>query len=352
MADMFLIKEDMTIKEAMRQMNNAGQKVLFIVDNDKKLLGSLTDGDIRRWILKEGSLGAKVEKIYNKRPLSVTEPCDVEYVKKLMLDSGIEWVPVLNCGGQVTDVLLWKEVFGGQVKAAVRKLDIPVVIMAGGQGTRLDPFTKILPKPLIPIGEKAIIEIIMDKFHHYGIDEFYISINHKAKMIKSYFEEMNTKYTIHYIEEEQPLGTAGGLKFLQGRIKGPLMVSNCDIIIDCDYSEIVDFHNNNDYDLTMVGSFRHFTIPYGVCEIEKNGLLTKIIEKPEYDFLVSTGMCVLKEKMLTLIPENEKFHITDLIKSAQRDGRRIGVFPISEKAWIDIGQWEEYHKSLKLLRLE
>lgn len=352
MTDIFLIKEDVTIKEAMRQMNSTGQKVLFIVDNDKKLLGSLTDGDIRRWILKEGSLNAKIENIYNKDPLSVTEPYNVEHIKKLMLDSGIEWIPVLNLRGKVVNILLWKEIFGGQAKAIGKKLSIPVVIMAGGQGTRLDPFTKILPKPLIPIGDKAIIEIIMDKFHYYGVNEFYLSVNHKAKMIKSYFEEMNTKYTIRYIEEERPLGTAGGLKFLQGKIKGSLMVSNCDIIIDCDYSEIVDFHNNNDYDLTMVGSFRHFAIPYGVCEIKKNGLLAKIIEKPEYDFLVSTGMCVLKEKILKLIPKNEKFHITDLIKSAQRDGCKIGVFPISEKLWIDVGQWEEYHKSLKLLRLE
>ena len=227
-----------------------------------------------------------------------------------------------------------------------------MVIMAGGKGTRLDPFTRILPKPLIPIGDKAIIDIIMDKFADQGIKEFYVSINTKAHMIKSYFKEVNTKYSISYIEEEEPLGTAGSLKFLEGRIKGSVLVSNCDIIVDCDYAEVVDFHRNNGYDVTIVGSYRHFTIPYGICEIEKNGLLKDLKEKPEYDFLVNTGMTVLGKKTLGLIPAGEKFHITDLITRVRENRGKVGVFPINEKSWIDVGHWEEYHKSVKLLGIE
>jgi len=207
--------------------------------------------------------------------------------------------------------------------------------MAGGKGTRLDPFTKVLPKPLIPIGERTIIDIIMDKFYQNGIKEFYISINHKSRMIKSYFEEANTKFIIHYLEENQPLGTAGSLKLLEGKIEGSLLVSNCDIIIDTDYSEIIEFHEKKKYDMTIVGSFRHYVIPYGVCEISNGGSLKEIREKPEYDFLVNTGMYVLEPDVLVPIPVNKFYHITDLINEYLKRQEKVGVYPISEK-WYQI----------------
>ncbi len=348
----FLIPEDIVIKEAMRRMNRTGEKTLFITDEGDRLRGSLTDGDIRRWILKDGELTDEVKKVYNRTPVFVAGDYDLEEVKKLMLDNRIEWIPVVDDKRRVIEVLCWDDVFGKDSRTPRGKLDIPVVIMAGGEGTRLDPFTRILPKPLIPIGEKAIIDIIMEKFSHYGINEFYVSINHKAKMIKSYFEEINPARVIRYIEEEQPLGTAGSLRFLRGQIQGSLLVSNCDIIVDCDYCEVVDFHDRNDHDITIIGSFRHFTIPYGICEIEKGGVLTGMTEKPEYDFLVNTGMSVLRKSALELIPENQKFHITELINSVRERGGKVGVFPISEKSWIDVGQWEEYRKSVKLLGIE
>lgn len=350
--DKFLIKKNASVKEAMKQINQVGEKVLFVVDEKRKLLGSLTDGDIRRWILKEGSLENHINDIYYKKPIVVLKDYADEEVKELMLTQKIEWIPVVESDYEITDVLLWEEMFGDSFLAPRETLSIPVVIMAGGKGTRLDPFTRILPKPLIPIGEKAIIDIIMEKFSRHGVKEFFVSINHKAKMIRSYFEEIANKYKIHYIEEEEPLGTAGSLKFLKDRIKDSVMVSNCDIIIECDYSDIVKFHNNNNYQITIVGSLKHFTIPYGICEIENGGVLRNITEKPEYDYLVNTGMYVLKKDTLDFIPANQQFHITDLIKTVKSNGGRVGVFPIGEKSWIDIGQWDEYRKSLKSLGLE
>lgn len=347
------VYENVSVKAAMKQMDITGLKILFVVDEDSKtLLGSLTDGDIRRWILREGGLDEKINKIYNRNPIFAEEPYETNEIRKLMLEKMIEWIPVINESKEVAEVLLWKDIFEDEVKPLKRQLNIPVVIMAGGKGTRLDPFTKILPKPLIPIGDKAIIDIILGKFSDYGINEFYLTINHKAKMIKSYFEEVNPEYKITYIEEKNPLGTAGSLRFLKDKIKNLVLVSNCDIIIDCDYCEIVEFHNKNSFDMTIVGSFRHFTIPYGICEIEKNGLLTNITEKPEYDFLVNTGMCILKKNVLELIPEDTVFHITDLAKCIRDNGGKVGVYPINEKSWIDVGQWEEYKKSVKLLGVE
>jgi dTDP-glucose pyrophosphorylase len=348
----FLITKNNSVKDAMKQMNKIGEKALFIVDENNKLLGSLTDGDVRRWVLKEGSIKEDVDKVYRRNPLFVMNNYNIEEVKQLMLSNKIEWIPVINSQREIIEVLLWQDIFDKTVIFPKAGLDIPVAIMAGGKGTRLDPFTRILPKPLIPIGEKAIIDIIMDKFFQYGIVEFYIAINHKAKMIKAYFEEMNSRYTIHYIEEESPRGTAGSLRKLQGKIKDSLLVSNCDIIVDCDYTEVITFHNENNYDISIIGSFRHFTIPYGICEIANRGILKEIKEKPEYDFLVNTGLCVLRKNTLGLIPKNKKFHITDLIKRVKDNGGRVGVFPINEKNWIDVGQWGEYRKSLRLLGLE
>ena len=350
--DKFLIKKKASVKEAMKQINQVGEKVLFVVDEKGKLLGSLTDGDIRRWILNEGSLEKEIDGIYYKKPIFVSKDYADEEVKGLMLENKIEWIPVVKANREITDVLLWEDVFGDGILAPRGKLDIPIVIMAGGKGTRLDPFTRILPKPLIPIGDKAIIDIIMERFSRHGVNEYFVSINHKAKMIRSYFEEMATKYIIHYIEEEEPLGTAGSLKFLKHRINNSVMVSNCDTIIDCDYSEIVKFHNKNNYQISIVGSMKHFTIPYGICEIENGGVLRNLTEKPEYDYLVNTGMYILTKDTLDLIPEKQQYHVTDLIKTVKSNGGRIGVFPISEKSWIDIGQWDEYRKSLKSLGFE
>ena len=347
----FQAERMISVKSAMKQMDEAAGKILFVIE-DKRVVGSLSDGDIRRWILKEGSLDEKIDKIYNRNPLVIKKPYEGNDVKKLMMDKCIEAVPVTGTTGELVEVLLWKEVFGENIIPFKGNLGIPVVIMAGGKGTRLDPFTKILPKPLIPVGDKAIIDIIMDKFAEQGISKFFITINHKSKMIKSYFEETNNKYVIHYVEENSPLGTAGSLRLIKEDIGEALLVSNCDIIIDCDYGKIVKFHNKNDYDMTIVGSFRHFTIPYGICEMGKDGMLKDMKEKPESDYLVNTGMCVIGKKTLELIPEGEIFHITDLVKSVRDNGGKVGVYPVSEKSWIDVGRWEEYRKAIKMLGVE
>jgi len=345
----FLISKNTTVKQAMKKLGEVGEKELFVVDDGNRLMGAISNGDIRRWILSEGGLDENVEQICNKDPKYVFENYELENVKEMMLNSKIESVPVVRDGSIIQAILTWDDIFAGKVTKKKERLTIPAVIMAGGKGTRLDPFTKILPKPLIPIGGKPIIEIIMDKLNEFGINEFYVTINHKAKMIKSYFEEVGTKYKITYIEEEEPLGTAGGLKYLSNKLNGSILVTNCDIIIDSDYHELKTFHEANDFDLTMVVSWRHYVIPYGICEIESGGTLKHINEKPEYDLLVNTGMYMIKESILKLIPADEYFNITDLIDKAKSKGHKIGVFPINERSWIDIGQWDEYHKAVKVL---
>lgn len=344
-----LISENKTIIEALRLLDEIAEKVLFVVDSNSKLLGALTDGDIRRYLLSGQSMENDISTIYNRNPKYLTlKECTDENIKEIFLKNKIEAIPIIDDRQCVINILTWDRVFSekNKTKLKKRRMNIPVIIMAGGKGTRLDPFTKILPKPLIPIGDKPIIEVIMDKFHAFGMTDFYVTLNHKSKMIKAYFEEFKTKYKIKYIDEEKPLGTAGGLKYLPSEVSGTIFVTNSDIIIEGDYEKILKFHKDNKNEITIVASVKNYNIPYGVCEIENGGILQKIKEKPNLSFLVNTGMYVLNSSVLSMIPEGEFYHITQLIDDLKCDGRRIGVYPISENAWMDVGEWSKYKETL------
>ena len=343
-----LVKADVKILQAMRQLELTEKKILFVVEDERRLVGTLSDGDIRRWILDKGRLDDTISEAFNKKPFFVRPGFNVDQLKSYMVERNIGCVPVLNDKNEVLRLVFWETLFDGSLKKRSAQLPkIPVVIMAGGRGTRLDPFTKILPKPLIPIGDKTILEVIIDSFLGYGVDKFFLSVNYKSKIIKSYFEELNPPYQLEYIEEDKPLGTAGSLKYLRGKVNGSLLVTNCDIIIKADYADLVDFHEKMGNLITVVASMKSYNIPYGICEIENGGCLTKMVEKPEYSFLVNTGMYVLRSEVLDLIPEGELFHVTDLVEKVKEEGGKIGVFPISGDAWLDTGEWAEYKNALK-----
>ncbi len=347
MINTLTIKHGSRIKDALKQLEETERKTLFVVNDEGRLIGTLTDGDIRRWILAEGSLDGVVEKVCNRSPRVASVDYDAEQVRKEMLENKIGCIPIVNADREIVDVLFWENLFGeGVSRKQVKPIELPVVIMAGGKGTRLDPFTKILPKPLIPLGDKTVIEIIIDSFVECGVGKFYISVNYKSKIIKSYFEELDPAYVIEYICEEKPLGTAGSLRYLCGKIDTSLIITNCDVIIKADYHDIVEQHLSSGNDITLVASLKNYSIPYGVCEIENGGTLSRIREKPEYNFLVNTGLYVIKHETLELIPENEFFHITHLIEKVKEAGGKIGVYPISDKSWIDTGEWAEYKNAL------
>lgn len=344
------IKEGATVKDAMKQLDINAKKILFVVDDQDHLVGSLTDGDIRRWILSEGKLTDKVEIACYKSTFFAPTNYDVQDIKNEIVQRKIEYVPVLDEAKTITDIIFWDKLVDDSIKRKpLVKLKNPVVIMAGGKGTRLEPFTRILPKPLIPIGEKPIIELIIDYFVEYGISEFFISVNHKSRMIKAYFEEIKPGFSIKYLEENLPLGTAGSLNLISEKIDQEIIVTNCDIIIRENISNILDYHRSNNLDMTLVGAFRHYNIPYGVCKIGNYGILNEIVEKPEFDFIVNTGMYILNSSLLSLIPKDTFFHMTDLVEKLKLQNGKIGVYPVSEKSWIDVGEWNEYRKAVELL---
>lgn len=345
-----LISKYFSIKEALSRLDETAEKVLFIVDSENKLLGSLTDGDVRRYLLSGESLQGDISNIFNNAPKFVYEKNLMpDEVKTLFIKYKLALLPVLDQNNKIRQIIKWESLFSEDERIGTKrkKIKIPVVIMAGGKGTRLDPFTKVLPKPLIPIGDKPIIEIIIDRFYEFGIRDFYITLNHKGRMIKAYFEDLKPKYKISYIVEEKPLGTAGGLKYMAGKFANNIFVSNSDIIIEEDYSEILKFHNKMKNDITLVASVKHYNIPYGICDIENGGKLLGIREKPDFSFLVNTGMYILNSKIIEIIPSNELYHMTQLINDIKNNGGKVGAYPVSESSWIDIGELASYKKILE-----
>ena len=344
------IYPDATIKDAMEMLDKTAEKVLLVINDDKKLIGALTDGDIRRHILKNQNLTADIKDIYKRDPVFVFhKDFDSEKIKKVFIENKINLVPVLDKNKRIINYLTWEKVFGNNKNEKKQAITAPAVIMAGGKGSRLEPFTKVLPKPLIPVGNKTVIDHIIDRFRAYGINEFYITINYMAKIMRAYFEEKRPDYTISFAEEDEPRGTAGSLKLIKDKISAPFFVSNCDIIIEADYADLYNFHKKGGYDITLVAATKQFNIPYGVCELNGNGSLKNINEKPEYNFLVNTGLYVLNPDILEFIPDNGIFHITHLMDKVQGNGGRVGVYPVSEGAWVDVGQWAEYRNALKVI---
>ena len=339
-----------TIKEAMEALGKTAEKILLIVDENQALIGALTDGDIRRHILKGGDLKGTIEGAYNRNPIFVFQKeVDLDKIKQVLMKNKIDLVPILDWNRKVIDFITWGKAFGNKRRSEELKLDTPVVIMAGGSGTRLEPFTRVLPKPLIPVNGKPVIDHIIDNFRAYGICEFYLTIHHMSKIIRAYFEEKDPDYSVGFAEEDEPRGTAGSLKLLADKLDRPFFVSNCDIIIETDYADLYRFHAKNGYDITLVASTKQFNIPYGICELNGSGSLKQIQEKPEYSFLVNTGLYVLNPDVIDLIPDDKLFHITHLMDKVRENEGTIGVYPISEKAWIDVGQWAEYRKALKVI---
>jgi dTDP-glucose pyrophosphorylase len=334
----------MSIREAIKRMDKGGERILLAIKQDGTLAGIITDGDIRRHILKKGGLTGHVCDCLNTKPRIGNTGDEAQKIKELMVRYKLEAVPVVDEHNKVVDLAIWNKFFGSP-NAKHGSISTPVVIMAGGKGTRLDPFTKILPKPLIPIGEKPVLEVIMDRFAKYGVTKFYLTVNYKGEMIKSYFDNIEPKYQIRYIWEKEFLGTAGSLRLLPARFANRFIVSNCDIVVELDYSELVKFHKDQKNDLTMVGSLQNHIVPYGVIEFSRNGAVTTIREKPEYDFTVNTGIYVLERTTVRHIPKNKSFNIPDLIQFLIGRGGKVGVFPVSERAYIDIGQWEEYRRN-------
>lgn len=342
-----IIAPDITILGAMKQMDEIKMKILFVYGGDK-FEGILTLGDIQRAIIKGHSLTEAVEKILDRNKIYAYSSEPIDTIKQKMEAIRAELMPVLQ-DGELVEVYTWEDLFGKSSEPQKKLIDLPVVIMAGGKGTRLKPITNVIPKPLVPIGDKTILEVIMDQFEGIGCHKFYMSVNYKADMMKYYLSQLEHQYDIEFFMEDKPLGTIGSVSLLKGKITTPFFVSNCDSINEQDCRDVYDYHVSNHNDLTIVTMVKTFKIPYGVIETGEDGLMTALSEKPELTYQVNTGVYILNPSCIDEIPEGEFFHITHLMEKIKDRGGRVGCFPVSEHAWRDMGEWPEYLKMIKVL---
>ncbi len=334
-----LINEDETILFALRKMDSLDRKLLIVIKGIH-FAGLISIGDIQRAIIRNMPLDTIVRDVLRDDITVARSEDDPAMIRNKMLEERIECMPVIDNGNTLVDVVFWEDIIGGEIRKQ-EKVNIPVVIMAGGEGSRLKPLTNVLPKPLIPVVDKTIIEDIMDQFVKVGCGEFYISLNYKADMIKHYLKSLkNPNYHFHFFQEEKPLGTAGSLYLLSNKISSTFFVSNCDIIIKQDLSEVFKFHRENKNKITIIAALKHYKIPYGTIESGLNGLLTSLSEKPEITFKINSGVYILEPDILSLIPKDKFFHITELILKLKQKKARVGIFPISEKSWLDYGLLE------------
>ena len=334
-----------TLLAAIKQMDELDGKLLLVVDDLEEYVSIISIGDIQRYLIKHQNIEALVSDALrtNVRVASVD---DSEHaIKEMMIEFRTEFMPVLNAEGKLDRIIFWQDLLDEKPIVSHNKVDIPVVIMAGGKGTRLKPITNVIPKPLVPIGEKTMLEIIIDQFHKSGTENFYISVNYKAEMIKQHLSGLGEKVNISYFEEVKPLGTAGSLHLLKDKINSTFFVSNCDIIIDQDFTEVFEWHKANNNEITSVAAIKNYHIPYGTLDIGKNGLLKSMKEKPDLTFYVNAGVYILEPHLLKEIPENDFFHITHLMEKVKERKGRVGVYPVSDGSWMDIGNWVEYNKT-------
>lgn len=340
----FIVPIDMPIVEIMKQIEHNLKGIVYVCDEDRRILGVITDGDVRRAIISTGNLNLKADGVMKTEPIVLSED-ERGMAHIVMKKKFIRSVPILDQDNRIVEIRF----LDADVIDREKIIDVPVVIMAGGKGVRLQPYTNILPKPLIPIGEKTITEHIITRFVQAGCSSFDMIVNYKKHIIKAYFRDLDTNININFIDEEQFLGTAGGLRLLIGKYNDSFFMTNCDILIQEDYSKILKFHKENGNLATIVGAVTNTSIPYGVLETTADGRVTALKEKPNISTIVSTGLYVLEPEFLERIPENQSVDITDVLQECIDNGLRIGMYPISDNHWLDMGQMEELEKMTKRL---
>ncbi|HIX93845.1 MAG TPA: nucleotidyltransferase family protein [Candidatus Gemmiger excrementipullorum] len=337
---------DATVLEALRKLDETGQRILFIAP-EGRLQAALTDGDIRKFFLRGGTPDQTVDRAANYHPLSLPI-AERGRAREVLQTHRIDALPILDKRGVITDI-----VFAYKLDVDNRKrVDIPVVMMAGGLGTRLYPYTKILPKPLIPVGEQPIAELIIDRFRDFGCHDFTMIVNYKRGMIKSYFTDLEKDYTVHFADEDVFMGTGGGLCLLKGKIQSPFFFTNCDTLLDVDFGDIYEYHKKHGNLVTMICAFKHYTVPYGVVELGQDGGIAAMREKPELDFLTNTGVYVVEPRVVEEMRDGEVIGFPDVIERYRAAGEKVGVYPIGENSWMDMGQLEELEKMRRKLETQ
>ena len=334
----YLIDYDKTLIECLEIMDKYYIKVLLVVEKNK-FYSLVSIGDIQRAIISGASLNERIKPYLRKNVLVADETEPLEVIRQRMIDFRMELCPIIDSHGFIIRIILWKDLDIDDGKMNTPQINLPVVIMAGGKGTRLRPLTNIIPKPMVPFGNKSMIEAIIERFMQNGCEEYFVSGNYMFDMLQVHLESLDLPVSIDLQRELVPTGSGGSLALFREKIASTFIVTNCDIIVDDEYYKFLEYHRGNNNDVTIITSLKSYTIPYGTIDSAEDGILIDFHEKPKLNYQINTGLYLLEPGVFDYVPEESFIHITEIISRVKEGGGRIGVFPVSEKSWRDIGEW-------------
>jgi dTDP-glucose pyrophosphorylase/predicted transcriptional regulator len=322
--------------EILKTLQDSPFGICLVVNQDSQIIGTVTDGDCRRALLKRNSLEVIAQDIMQRDFVVVDESFTLDQIKILMRTNGVDQIPVVNPKNQVINLVTSRSFYRPEER------DTAALILAGGKGRRLLPLTEAIPKPMLPIGDRPMLERLIGQLVDHGIKNIFISINYLGNIIQDYFGDGH-KFgcRISYITEEKELGTAGPIKALQGHATSPILVVNGDLVTSVDFTTCIDFHHSHKHDLTVAVSKYEHHVPFGVIHTNGDGLIKEIEEKPVCSFDVNAGLYAVEPHLLDLIPDNTFFPMTDLIALAIERGHRVGAFAVHE-SWADVGLMDQY----------
>ncbi len=335
--DRFISGLSISVSDAMKTIDANSNGILFLVDYRKRIVACITDGDIRRHLISGGKLTDKAINVANLNPKIAKS---LDEAKSLYHSKNLVSIPIVDKDKTIVAV------YNGEIGAAVDKpsLNVPIIINAGGKGTRLDPFTRVLPKPLIPVGDFPIIELIMKEYQSYNCNDFHIIVNYKKELLKAFFSENENCYNITWYDEDKPLGTGGGLSLLRGRMNSTFFFANCDALLTANYGEMLKFHREQHNCITMICAKKYLNIPYGVIEMDDSGTILEMREKPQFSFLTNTGIYIVEPEVIDDIEDGESIGFPEVIERERQKGRKVSAFSVSENDWMDMGQLPELEK--------
>lgn len=341
-----LVNENNTIIEAMRLIDINSKGMLFVTDKNDKLLGTITDGDIRRALLSGHQLNENISEFYNRNCLFINQSLSLDELKIVFIENKIKLLPVVDNNEIIINYFEIDEL----IDYNRLEKENPVLIMAGGLGTRLRPYTDNIPKPMLKVGDKPILQTIIEQFRFYGFKNILISVNYKSDIIENYFRDgSDFGVSIKYIKENKRLGTAGAIKLASKYLHKPFFVINGDILTNVNLFKLLQYHVENKYKMTIGSRLYETQIPYGVLNVNED-CVTSLEEKPIINYLVNGGIYILETDIIKNIPEDKYFDITELIVLLLKEKERIGSFSITDY-WMDIGKVEDYYRANEEIKM-
>ena len=336
--EQLLVGERATVREAIGCIDAGAIEIALVVDERRRLLGTVTDGDVRRALLRGLSLDASVEEVVHRTPVTATEGTPAGQVQLLMTDHGIEQVPLLDGDGRVIDVAFWRDL-------VAEAASTPVVLMAGGRGQRLRPLTEDTPKPMLRVGDKPLLETVLAQVREAGFGRVLMAVNYQAEVIESHFGDgAELGLQISYVREPHQLGSAGALALAREELTEPFIVMNADLLTNVNLAALLRFHRDGRNVITIGVRRFQVEVPYGVVELDEDRV-TALAEKPAFGFFVNAGVYAVEPAAVALMPDgHQEFNMTELVEAVLARGERVGSFPIREY-WLDIGQLADYQRA-------